>query len=93
VKARTILEQLLGESRAIRFDAFVTLRGVDDVPVTVDATCSHNEGAPGSLSNEPGWYVDIDAVTTDDGDAVTGDIDEPTRARLGKQALRQLLGH
>jgi hypothetical protein len=90
VKARAVLEQLLGESKTVRFDAFVTLRGEDDVPVVVDATCAYNEGAPGSLGNEPGWYADIDAVTTDGGDVVTGDIDEPTRARLAAQALRQL---
>lgn len=84
MQARAILERLLGgETKVVEFDGFVG----EDVPVHVTATCTYSEGAPGSLSNEPGWYVELDSVVTNQGERV--EVDEPTCLRLGEQALRQ----
>jgi hypothetical protein len=89
MQARRILEQLLAEGQVVTFNSKV---GYD--PVEVEATVSYNEGAPGSLGNEPGWYVELDKVTMIQGgrEVNVNALDPQTIREFERLALETLRG-
>lgn len=84
-RARQILEHFLSDGHTVTFNSLI-----DEKPVVVEATVSHEEGAPGSLSHEPGWYVEIDQVKSFRYDRTISvdDLDRDTIHELERQAIR-----
>jgi len=92
MRARQILERLITEGVAVRFVSWVNASTNPDdeqVQAEVLANCYYEHGAAGSLSDQSGFYADIDSITYAGQDLLPFQNAED-RGRIEREAIREL---